>query len=106
MLDVDGDIDIGNIADLEGALHEIAALDAGVIVLSLEQTRYIDSRSIYALATFIKRLEINRQRLFVAVPEGGSLRRLLAFSGLLQVMSVSPGRSSAIALARESQALP
>jgi anti-anti-sigma factor len=100
VLDVIGEVDIGNIEDFDAALRDVAACDAGAIVISLERARYIDSRTVHSLALFINRMTVNRQALFFALPPASALNRLLEFTGLLQIMTVLPDKESAVARAR------
>jgi anti-anti-sigma factor len=81
VLDVSGEIDILNAADLRAKMQEAAA-DAGPLIVSLKNVSYFDSQTLEVLVVFSKRLELSRRTLMLVAPRESSARRLLDVSGI------------------------
>jgi anti-anti-sigma factor len=96
VVQVSGDVDIGNVGALEAALQEAVQADVGFMVVSLEKTQYMDSRTIHVFGQFIGRIATNRQELVFVVPPSCRARVLLEFTGLLSIMEVEADLATAL----------
>jgi anti-anti-sigma factor len=87
VVDVSGEIDLGNVLRFETVLHEAAGSHEDIVV-SLAQVSYLDSRAIHVLFRFGGFLVTMRKRLRLVLPRDHSLRRALAVTGLLDTFPV------------------
>lgn len=79
---VKGELDHLGIERFERVAQQAADLDLGIVILSLVNARYFDSLTVHAIMAYRARLEANRQRLVMAVPERGTPRRILDIVGV------------------------
>jgi anti-anti-sigma factor len=77
-----GELDRVGLERLENAFRDAAALDRGVVLLSLLEATYLDSLTVHAIMAFRSRLLANRQRLMLIVPPSGTVRRILEIVGI------------------------
>jgi anti-anti-sigma factor len=85
VVDVQGEIDILNAADLRTALSE-ASEDGSVLVVSLSNVSYFDSQTLEILVDFSKRVGLTRQRMVLVAERSSAARRLLDVSGISQLI--------------------
>lgn len=95
-----GELDQLALEALESRFAEAAALDRGVVVLSLLDSTYFDSLTVHAIMSFRGRLEFNRQKLIICVPEHGTPRRILEISGVATRVPLFTSLAEAAAAAR------
>ena len=81
VVEVIGDIDLGNEKPFLQILNKAARQDRRALVVSLARASYIDSRGVQALLRFDFRLATNRQRLLLVVPKSSLARRILDLVG-------------------------
>ena len=82
VVEVRGDVDFTNVAGFQKAIKEAAALDTGLIIASLLELDYLDSRMVHELFTVASRLSQNRQRLIVVWPQSRSARFIIDTAGV------------------------
>ncbi|MFN2459211.1 MAG: STAS domain-containing protein [Candidatus Velthaea sp.] len=97
-----GEIDMTNVDGFESLFAEAAEYNRGVVVVSLANVTYFDSRTIHAVGLLAARLSKNRQRLAIILPALPSARVIFDMSGLKAKLSVFDGAEAAMAFAREN----
>lgn len=102
VVDVIGDVDISNVDELEAALAGAAERDVGVVVVSLQNASYFDSRTIHVLYRFADRLETNRQRMVIVAPSDSSAQRILKITGLAAAVEHCDNLDEALAKGAEA----
>jgi len=75
---ISGEIDMSNAEEIRTVLEDRLVEDASMYVIDLTATQYLDSAGLRMLFTIAERLRVRGRRLHLVVPEGASVRRLLA----------------------------
>jgi anti-sigma B factor antagonist len=104
VVEVSGEVDIANVAQLNDVLRSAGEHDAGAVVVSLEQATYFDSAAIHALISFRVRLSTCRQSLLIVQPATSAGLRILEISGLVKEDTVVATREAAIRMANDLSA--
>ena len=86
VLQIKGEVDILNVADLRTAMEEAALDDRRALVVELTGVSYFDSQTLEILVDFSKRLGLSRRKMSLVAPTGTSPRRLLDISGISGVI--------------------
>lgn len=102
VLEVRGEIDIVNAADLRKAMQDAVAVDSRAFVISLEHSTYFDSQTLEILVDFSKRLLLSRRRMALVAAAGSPTRRLLDISGISAAIPTYDGIADAVAAIRGS----
>jgi anti-sigma B factor antagonist len=79
---ISGEIDMSNADEIRSLIEDRLVEDAGLHVIDLTATAYLDSAGIRMLFTIAERLRMRGRRLHVVVPMGASVRRLLVLVDL------------------------
>jgi anti-anti-sigma factor len=82
VVQVNGELDLTNVAAMHAVLQSAAEHDAGVVVVSLDGAQYFDSATLHTLFMFRHQLGTNRQRLLIVAPKLPTARRVLEIAGL------------------------
>lgn len=106
LVNVAGEIDLTNVEKLESILENAAEMDAGVIIVSLQDASYFDSRTIHALLRFADRLRTNRQRLMIVAPRDGSPAKILEIAGITDALPTFDSVDQAAAAGSQAVAGP
>jgi anti-anti-sigma factor len=85
-----GEIDMSNAADIEAAVERAVPNTACGMVLDLSELTYLDSAGIRMLIGLANRFRWRRQQLYVAVPEGSRVRRVLDLAGATGAFTIDP----------------
>ncbi len=101
-----GELDMSNVHGFEALFGEAAGHNKGVVVVSLANVRYFDSRTIHALGSLASRLAKNRQKLAVVIPNLPSARIILEMSGLKSRLDVFDRIEDAMVFARANKTEP
>jgi anti-sigma B factor antagonist len=97
IVEVEGDVDIANVADVEDGILQAVPNHAVGLVLDLSPTTYIDSQGMRLLVAVAERLRSRRQRLIVVAPAGSFVRRIIELSQLQALFPLLGSASEAIA---------
>lgn len=84
-----GEIDLANSGDIFAAISRALTSDHEGLVIDLGETSYIDSAGLALLVEINGRLQTRRTRLVVVAAATSAARRLLAISGVDQVLEVT-----------------
>ena len=95
-----GEIDIGNVNELQAFLETSTDPDGPGIVVDLTDATYFDSRTIATLAEFCARMRVSRQRLAIVAADGGFAAKVLRIAGLTLIVPTFPGVADAVALVK------
>ena len=93
---VDGEIESTNADDLRGALAGRLTTEGAGLVLDLSDATYIDSAGIEVLFDLARRLRTRRQRLWLVVPAGAPMRRVLDLCDIDRAAAVHVTLESAL----------
>lgn len=91
------EIDVTNSEVAFGLLFAALAPGVGLVVGDLTATSFCDTSGIRALARAQEEAEARETRLRLAIPPGGSVRRVLELTGVIHLLDVYPGLDEAIA---------
>jgi anti-anti-sigma factor len=98
-----GELDMTNVHRFEALFSQAAEYNRGVVVVSLAEVKYFDSRTIHALGMLAARLTRNRQRLAVVLPGVPSARMIFQLSGLQGKLDVFDTSHEALHFAQENR---
>src|ERR1700732_711946 len=82
IIEVAGDLDIGNVGKFEAALELALTSDHQTVVVSLAQASYFDSIGLHSLLRFAERLATTRRRFLVVAPRHSTPHRVLEIAGV------------------------
>jgi anti-anti-sigma factor len=82
IIEVTGDLDIGNAGRFEAALELALASNHQTVVVSLAQASYFDSIGLHSLLRFAERLATTRRRFLVVASRNSTPRRVLEIAGV------------------------
>lgn len=82
------EIDVTNSDQVHERLIAACAPGAGVVIADLTSTRFCDSSGVHAIMHAYERAAGRDIRLWLAVPEVGSVRRVLELTGVGRLMPV------------------
>lgn len=74
---ISGEIDLSNAAEVGERVADAIPNTALGLVIDLTATSYLDSSGVHLLFELAERLQRRQQRMRVAVPEAGAIRRVL-----------------------------
>jgi anti-anti-sigma factor len=94
---VTGEVDLAESPRVREQLAAAVSNAALGLVLDLSGVRYLDSAGVRLLFQLRRRLEQHRQQLRLIVPEGGLVRRVLAFASLETHLRIYPAAGAALA---------
>lgn len=100
VVEVRGDVDLGNAAELAAAMNEAGS--AAPVVVDLSACSYLDSTG---LSVFVRHERTHRGRMALVAPPGHRSLHLLDITGLALTLRVAPSLDDAIAYC-ESTVLP
>ena len=106
LVEVSGEVDLTNVEQLEQKLEQAARADCGVVIVSLRDATYFDSSTIHVLLRFAERLSVNRQRLLLVAPAGGSPAKILSIAGISDALPMFESVEKATAAGREANGSP
>jgi len=98
-----GELDMTNVSGFESLFAEAADHNRGVVIVSLAEVKYFDSRTIHALGLLAARLAKNRQQLAVVLPALTSARIIFDMSGLKTKLAVFDALAEALTFARANR---
>jgi anti-anti-sigma factor len=78
---ISGDLDLSNLAAVQGALLDAMSNQAEALVADLAGVTFIDSSGVEMLFRLQQSLSVRQQRLAVAIPAEAPTRRALELSG-------------------------
>lgn len=84
VLEVAGEIDISNVADLQEHMERAVGRDKEALIISLTGTSYFDSRTVEELARMAERLTVTRRRMAIVAPTASASGKILRIAGLDQ----------------------
>jgi anti-sigma B factor antagonist len=91
------EIDVTNSELALGLLAAAMAPGVPVVIADLTATSFCDTSGVRALVQAHEQAGVRGAQLRLAVPRGGSVRRVLELTGLGRVLNVYPGLDEAIA---------
>ncbi len=97
------DIDASSATAVQAELSACMGPDTDSLVLDLSGTRYIDSAGLDMLFRFGERLAQRRSALFLVIPVGAQLNRLVSLVALPQALPVHPTVESALRAVAEAE---
>lgn len=102
---IHGEVDIGNAPAVETAITD--AIDHGETkhVIDLSATTFMDSIAIRLLFTLATLFRTRRQQLYIVVPDGSPVARVLALTAVQEVIPTYPDVDSALAAPVDDLAL-
>jgi anti-sigma B factor antagonist len=90
------EIDVTNSSQVGDQLIAAFAPDVDLVIADLTSTRFCDSSGVHALMHAYERAAARDIRLWLAVPEDGSVRRVLQLTGVGGLMPVYPSLQEAM----------
>lgn len=97
IMDVVGEVDILNAADLRSAMADAASTNGGPFVLALDRLSYFDSQTLEILVEFWKRLSLVRRMMVIVAARPTPARRLLDVSAISSVIPTLDDLDQALA---------
>jgi anti-anti-sigma factor len=95
---VEGDLDISNLEEFKTTFTDLLESDPPGLVISLEDTRYFDSRTVQTLMQFNEKMHTQRQLLVLVSPTNPSASKLMKITGLDLVVKAADTLEEAQAL--------
>ena len=99
---VEGDIDLANAHEVRSALESAPAASSVGMVVDLSSTGYVDSSGVAVLVGVAQEFSVRRQRVLLAAPRTGAVRRVLDIVQIDQLAPVYDSVDEALAALRES----
>jgi anti-sigma B factor antagonist len=96
VLSMQGEIDLVTAPMLREALTPVVKLQTGPVVVDLSEVPFMDSTGVHVLMGTLRRLELQNRALALVCREEGQVHRILAWAGLLDIVSVYYSRESAV----------
>lgn len=90
------EIDVTNSDEVHEQLLAACAPGVPVVIADLTSTRFCDSSGVHAIMHAFERAAARGVRLWLAVPEIGSVRRVLQLTGVGRLMPVYPSLQEAM----------
>jgi anti-anti-sigma factor len=101
---VHGEVDLSNAQEVSAAIGNAMGQEARRLVVDLSDITYLDSAGVALLLRLAERLRARRRQLYLVVPRGSPVRRVLDFTGLPRVIPLEARLEDA--LARSDRGLP
>jgi anti-anti-sigma factor len=101
---VHGEVDLSNAQEVSAAIGNAMGQEARRLVVDLSDITYLDSAGVALLFRLAERLRARRRQLYLVVPRGSPVRRVLDFTGLPRVIPLEARLEDA--LARSDRGLP
>jgi anti-sigma B factor antagonist len=96
VVSMQGEIDLVTAPMLREALTPVVKLQTGPVVVDLSEVPFMDSTGVHVLMGTLRRLELQNRALALVCREEGQVHRILAWAGLLDIVSVYYSRESAV----------
>lgn len=93
---VEGEVDMGNAAQVGSQLFDAASNAAPGLVVDLSDVKYLDSRGVQLLLELAERLGVRDQRLHLVVPARALIRRVLLLIRIDAVVPLFPSVEAAV----------
>lgn len=90
------EIDVTNSDEVHEQLVAACAPGVAIVIADLTSTHFCDSSGVHAIMHAYERAAARDVRLWLAVPEVGSVRRVLQLTGVGRLMPVYPSLEEAI----------
>jgi anti-sigma B factor antagonist len=94
---LEGEIDSSNVGWIAERLHRLLTNRSVRMVIDLSRTSYLDSAGINLLFAFGEQMRARQQRLALVVTPGAPIARMIAITGLDQMVPLHPTVSEALA---------
>jgi anti-anti-sigma factor len=94
---VHGEVDLSNAHQVSSAIGNAMGQEARGLVVDLSDITYLDSAGVALLLRLAERLRARRRRLYLVVPRGSPVRRVLEFTGLPRVIPLEARLEDALA---------
>ena len=95
---VHGEVDLSNAQEVSAAIGNAMGQEARRLVVDLSDITYLDSAGVALLLRLAERLRARRRQLYLVVPRGSPVRRVLDFTGLPRVIPLEARLEDALAL--------
>ena len=89
------EVDVGNAAAIRDHLLHLLDRGAGPLILDLSGTRFCDCAGVAAILRVRRRAVEVRTRLCLVLPQGGSVRRIAAMTGLTRRLTSTTSLAAA-----------
>jgi len=99
VVELPAEIDVTNSALVHEQLVAACAPGVSLVIGDLTSTRFCDSSGVHAIMHAYERAAARDVRLWLAVPEVGSVRRVLQLTGVGRLMPVYPSLQEAMSAA-------
>lgn len=96
VVELPADIDVTNSAAVHEQLVKACVPGVTLVIADLTSTRFCDSSGVHAIMDAHERAAARDVRLWLAVPEVGSVRRVLQLTGVGRLMPVYPSLQEAL----------
>jgi anti-sigma B factor antagonist len=90
------EIDVTNSGQVHDQLIAALAPDVDLVIADLTSTRFCDSSGVHAIMRAYERAAARDVRLWLAVQQDGSVRRVLQLTGVGRLMPVYPSLQEAM----------
>ena len=94
---VHGEVDLSNAQEVSAAIGNAMGQEARRLVVDLSDITYLDSAGVALLLRLAERLRARRRQLYLVVPRGSPVRRVLDFTGLPRVIPLEARLEDALA---------
>jgi len=94
---VHGEVDLSNAQEVSSAIGNAMGQEARGLVVDLSDITYLDSAGVALLLRLAERLRARRRQLYLVVPRGSPVRRVLDFTGLPRVIPLEARLEDALA---------
>ena len=94
---VHGEVDLSNAQEVSSAIGNAMGQEARRLVVDLSDITYLDSAGVALLLRLAERLRARRRQLYLVVPRGSPVRRVLDFTGLPRVIPLEARLEDALA---------
>ena len=94
---VHGEVDLSNAQEVSAAIGNAMGQEARGLVVDLSDITYLDSAGVALLLRLAERLRARRRQLYLVVPRGSPVRRILDFTGLPRVIPLEARLEDALA---------
>jgi anti-sigma B factor antagonist/stage II sporulation protein AA (anti-sigma F factor antagonist) len=94
---VHGEIDLSNAHEVSTEIGDAMGQEASRLVVDLSDITYLDSAGVALLLRLAERLRSRRRQLYLVVPRGSPVRRVLDFTGLPGVIPLESRLEDALA---------
>jgi len=93
------EIDVTNCDQVHDELVAVFEAGAGIVIADLTSTMFCDSSGVHAIMRAYEQAAARGTQLWLAVPQDGSVRRVLQLTGVGRLMPVYPSLQEAMSAA-------